>query len=127
MEKFILFIQEQFKRLSSEQKRLLALVCTIIFSLILIISVLMSIKKPVQVETPDITGRITVIIPIPAEEIFLPDEPDFIPGVLLYREQRSSWTSEDAQEFWQDPLTIGEEVWRERLEAAIDEFLESVP
>ncbi|MDR1251993.1 MAG: hypothetical protein LBK62_07475 [Treponema sp.] len=64
---------------------------------------------------------------IPPEELFLPDEPDFIPGVLLERERRTSWTAEDAAPYWQDPLRNGEEQWRERLEAAIDELLERVP
>jgi hypothetical protein len=64
---------------------------------------------------------------IPLEEIFLPDEPDFIPGVLLGRERRASWTDQDAAIFWQDPLKEGEERWREKIETAIDEFLERVP
>ena len=64
---------------------------------------------------------------IPPEEIFLPDEPDFVPGVLLERERRTDWTVLDAASFWQDPLKNGEERWRERVEAVIDEFLERVP
>jgi hypothetical protein len=64
---------------------------------------------------------------IPPEEIFLPDEPDFIPGVLLGREKRASWTDQDAAVFWQDPLKEGEERWREKIETAIDEFMERVP
>ncbi|MDR1278195.1 MAG: hypothetical protein LBK02_05550 [Treponema sp.] len=64
---------------------------------------------------------------IPREELFLPDEPDFIPGVLLERMPRESWTGEDAAPYWQDPLKSGEEPWREQAEAAIDELLERVP
>ncbi|MDR2434995.1 MAG: hypothetical protein LBD47_10570 [Treponema sp.] len=64
---------------------------------------------------------------IPPEELFLPDEPDFVPGVLLGREQRTSWTADDAALYWQDPLKNGGERWRERLEAAVDEVLERVP
>jgi hypothetical protein len=63
---------------------------------------------------------------IPPEELFLPDEPDFVPGVLLERERRTSWTVEDAAPFWQDPLKNGEEQWRERVEKSIDELLERV-
>jgi hypothetical protein len=66
-------------------------------------------------------------IAIPSEEIFLPDEPDFVPGVLLERERRAGWTAADAAPYWQDPLKNGEEYWRERIEAVIDEFLENVP
>jgi hypothetical protein len=64
---------------------------------------------------------------IPAEELFLPDEPDFVPGVLLEREQRSSWTEQDAAVYWRDPLENGEEERRENVEAAIDALLERVP
>jgi len=64
---------------------------------------------------------------IPPEELFLPDEPDFVPGVLLGREQRSEWTVEDAEPWWQNPLAGGEEQWRVRIERMIDEIMESVP
>jgi hypothetical protein len=64
---------------------------------------------------------------IPPEDMFLPGEPDFIPGVLPERERRDAWTVEDAAPYWRDPLKIGEEPWREQVEAAIDELLERVP
>jgi len=64
---------------------------------------------------------------IPPEELFLPEEPDFVPGVLLERDRRSSWTEEDASVYWRDPLRDGEEQWREEIETVIDEFMERVP
>jgi hypothetical protein len=64
---------------------------------------------------------------IPPEELFLPEEPDFIPGVLLERERRASWSVEDAESFWQDPLKNGEEQWRDQVEAIIGELMERVP
>jgi len=64
---------------------------------------------------------------IPPDELFLPDEPDFIPGVMLERERRTSWTDADAASLWQDPLKNGEEPWRNRIERTIDEIMESVP
>ena len=64
---------------------------------------------------------------IQPDELFLPDEPDFIPGVLLEREQRSIWTSEDAAPYWQDPLRSGEQVWRNQIERTINEIMENVP
>lgn len=75
---------------------------------------------------PPETGSPARVV-IPPEELFLPDEPDFVPGVLLGRERRTSWTAEDAALYWQDPLKNGEERWRERLEEAVDEVLERVP
>jgi hypothetical protein len=64
---------------------------------------------------------------IPPDDLFLPDEPDFIPGVMLEREQRTAWTAADAVPLWQDPLKNGEEPWRNRIEKTIDEIMESVP
>jgi hypothetical protein len=64
---------------------------------------------------------------IPSDDLFLPDEPDFVPGVMLEREQRTVWTDADAASLWQDPLKNGEEPWRNRVEKTIDEIMESVP
>ncbi|MDR2632781.1 MAG: hypothetical protein LBC51_04050 [Treponema sp.] len=64
---------------------------------------------------------------IAPEALFLPDEPDFLPEVLLEREQRNPWTVEDVRPFWTNPLQDDPEQWRERIKAAIDEFLEGVP
>jgi len=120
-------IQERFQKLSAEQKRRLAVICTAVFSLILIISVIVPISGKSRKKASVEAERTVIISPIPAEDIFLPDEPDFVPGVLLEREQRLSWTEDDASEYWQDPLKFGEEQWREKIEAAVDDFLEGVP
>jgi hypothetical protein len=76
------------------------------------------------------TGEMSGLIreaPIPPAELFLPDEPDFLPGVILQREPRKAWTAEEAEPFWYNPLERGEEEWRNRIRAALDEFLEHVP
>jgi hypothetical protein len=64
---------------------------------------------------------------IPPDDLFLPDEPDFVPGIRLEREQRTMWTADDAAPLWQDPLRNGEEPWRDHIERTIDEIMESVP
>ena len=64
---------------------------------------------------------------IPPDELFLPSEPDFIPGVMLEREQRTVWTAEDAAPLWQDPLKNGEQAWRDLIEKTIDDIMESIP
>ena len=64
---------------------------------------------------------------IPAEELFLPDEPDFVPGVILEREKRTQWTADDAMPWWQDPLKDGEQEWRDQIEKTVDVIMESVP
>jgi hypothetical protein len=63
---------------------------------------------------------------IPGDEFFLPDEPDFLPPVLLYREQKERWTDKDAAPFWTDPATLDDD-WRSNVTEYIDRLLESVP
>jgi hypothetical protein len=72
-------------------------------------------------------GGLSRDAPIPPEELFLPDEPDFLPGIIPEREQRALWTAEDAEPYWYRPLERGEEAWRNRIRATLDEFLEHVP
>jgi len=64
---------------------------------------------------------------IPPEELFLPDEPDIVPGVMLGRERREEWGIGDAEPWWQNPLADGEEQWRTRIDRMIDEIMENVP
>ena len=64
---------------------------------------------------------------IPPDELFLPFEPDFVPGVMLGRERRSEWTEEDAASLWQNPLKNGEQEWRNLIEETVDKIMESVP
>jgi len=126
-EQIIQNIKDWLRRLSDEQRKHLALICTAAFAVILTISVLMSIEWPEKKEKPLESDLFNRNIPVPAEELFLPGEPDYIPGVILEREQRTSWTEEDAKEFWQDPLRYGEEQWREKIEKTINEYMERVP
>lgn len=126
-DKIINFFLDKFKNSSDEEKRRIALICTAVVVFLLVLSVLLSLnypKKQKLAEEPETLDRQSAI---PAEELFLPDEPDFIPGVLLERERRSSWTEQDALMYWQDPMIIGEEPWRNKIESVIDDFLEQVP
>jgi len=127
LEKYIQNIKIWLSGLNAEQKRKIILICTAVFSALLTISVLISVIDFSENEKTDAPERLAVSSPIPAGEIFYPDEPDYIPGVILQRERRSSWTLQDASEYWQDPLKFGEEPWREIIEDAIDKLLEHVP
>ncbi|MDR1047587.1 MAG: hypothetical protein LBL64_07415 [Treponema sp.] len=64
---------------------------------------------------------------IQAQDLFLPDEPDFLPSLIPERERRETWTGEDAGEFWYDPLRHDERLWRERAGQTVDRLLESIP
>jgi hypothetical protein len=109
-ERIIAFFQDKYNKLTDEAKRKFALACTSVFVILLTLSVIVSIRKSAAenqlLEPPE---RTKINLAIPAEELFLPDEPDFLPGTLLERERRTSWTEQDAVEYWQDPLRSGEE------------------
>ena len=119
----------QYQKQTAVQKRRFIIICTAVFAAILTISVFISMKNSAAEEDEPFYApeKITINSPIPIEELFLPGEPDFIPGVIQEREKRLSWTEDDAAEFWQDPLRFGEEQWREKIEAAVNELLERVP
>jgi hypothetical protein len=85
-----------------------------------------SVERPVR-DRPSAGAGIFNPVPIPPEDLFLPEEPDFLPPVILERERREAWTEEDAEPFWYNPLEDGEEEWRELVEKLIDDLLERVP
>ncbi|MDR2071417.1 MAG: hypothetical protein LBP81_08395 [Treponema sp.] len=64
---------------------------------------------------------------VPPEEFFLPDEPDFLPETIPERERRESWTTDDVQPFWQNPLDEGTLVYTELMSKGIDDLMERVP
>ena len=127
MEKFIQIIKDKYSTLACRQKHQLAIALTIAFSLILTLSVLLPLWTHGRENGSPAPQRISIISPIPPQELFYPEEPDYVPAVILGREQRSVWEAEDAAEYWQDPLMFGEEKWRERIEKAIDDLLERIP
>jgi len=126
-ERIITFFKDLLNKMTGENKRRLILICTAIFAVLLTFSVIMSMEKPEKKYIPVESDRSRFNTAIPADEIFLPQEPDFLPGVILERERKTSWTEQDAGIYWLDPLKSGEEQWREKIETAVDEFLERVP
>jgi len=62
---------------------------------------------------------------IPPEELFIPDEPDFIPDFLLDREPRHFWSVDDIRPFWRSPGNPA--IWQDMIHSAVDELMESVP
>ena len=122
-DKFSLWLND----LSGEEKKRLVIYCTIGFSVLLTLSVVITLISAPKEKIPAELQRTRLNAAIPAEELFLPDEPDFLPGVLLERERRTSWSEHDAAEYWQNPLVSGEEQWRENIETFIDEYLERIP
>jgi hypothetical protein len=65
--------------------------------------------------------------PVPPEEFFLPEEPDFLPETLPEREKREAWTVEDARPFWIDPLDEGNAEYTDLMSTVIDDLMEKIP
>jgi hypothetical protein len=101
-----------------------ALVLVLIILLVIVAG--LSSKGP-EPDEPAAAAGIFTPLPIPPEDLFLPEEPDFLPPVILERERREFWTGEDAGPFWYRPREDGEEFWREQMEKLIDDLLERVP
>ncbi|MDR1444508.1 MAG: hypothetical protein LBI94_06480 [Treponema sp.] len=94
-------------------------------ALLILLPVMIAAGRPAPAKEPG-AGTFKAV-PVPPEDLFLPEEPDFLPPVILERERRDAWTADDAEPYWYNPLEEGEEGWREQVEKVIDELLERVP
>lgn len=63
---------------------------------------------------------------IPPEDIFLPDEPDFLPDVLLEK-QPKKWDTQDVRPFWTNPLENNTSQWEDDIENTVNEIMEKMP
>jgi len=65
--------------------------------------------------------------PIERNEIFMEDEPDFVPKFLYYREPQTRWTPEFVSRFWQ---TLDDKTLQDLQQAAdntMNRLLEAIP
>ena len=118
--------------LSPDKRRLaLILAAAVIIALLVIFAITKLAPDNQAGEVPAAVKKTVQESPvkpfIPPDGLFLPDEPDFIPGVMPDRPQRTEWTAEDASPYWQDPLKDGEEEWRNHIEKFVDEIMEKIP
>jgi hypothetical protein len=120
-------LDELFDRLPADRRIILTLAIGVPVILLLFITGASLMSKEKSVKPAALPTSSAVSLRIPAEDLFLPDEPDFVPGVILEREKRTQWTADDAMPWWQDPLKDGEQEWRDQIEKTVDEIMESVP
>jgi len=120
-------LDELFDRLPADRRIILTLAIGVPVILLLFITGALLMSKEKSVKPAALPASSAVSRRIPAEDLFLPDEPDFVPGVILEREKRTQWTADDAMPWWQDPLKDGEQEWRDQIEKTVDEIMESVP
>jgi hypothetical protein len=64
---------------------------------------------------------------LPPEELFLDNEPDFLPDVLLERKRRDKWNADDARPYWTDPGYEEAEVYENMMGSVVDGIMERVP
>ncbi|MDR2741924.1 MAG: hypothetical protein LBB98_07180 [Treponema sp.] len=89
------------KRVWKNAAFILAGFCALVLMVVVIISILnAAAKKP---SDPPVSFPVREI---PDDAFFMPEEPDFLPPVILYREQKERWTEEDAAPFWTDPAAL---------------------
>ena len=113
-------------KLPSDRRIVLIMAIGLPVVLLLFITGALLLSKDASVK-PELPASSVTPRRIPAEDLFLPDEPDFVPGVILEREKRTQWTADDAMPWWQDPLKDGEQEWRDQIEKTVDDIMESVP
>jgi hypothetical protein len=64
---------------------------------------------------------------LPPEELFLDDEPDFLPDLLPERERRDEWNADDARPYWTDPGDEGTGVYEDMITTVVDGIMERLP
>jgi hypothetical protein len=119
-------VKQLFLKFFPEKKQRIICASTAGGVIILIIFIISMMRSYAVVPNKERDITVTPNL-IPPEDFFLPDEPDYLPGVLLERERRESWTEEDAVDYWQNPMISGEDEWRNNIETAIDKFMERIP
>jgi hypothetical protein len=86
------------------------------------------VSKPGRAKAPIDTGIAELFgTVLPMEELFLAEEPDFLPPVLFERPRRDSWTLLDAEAYWEDPLNEGPELYEGIIRRIMDGIMEKVP
>jgi hypothetical protein len=101
--------------------------CAMLFVGLAVLTMVIERGKAEAVAAQSETERSFRALSVPSEEFFLPDEPDFLPGIILEREPRGAWSPEDAQSFWTNPSDGNEALWQERISSTIEDLLEGVP
>ena len=91
------------------------------FLVLAIVAGILSSKKK-QVVSPKIVAEGAGI---PADELFIPAEPDFLPEFVFEREKRSFWSLEDIRPYWKAPDK--NDRWIEEIKSAVDKLMEGIP
>ena len=119
-------IDRLLDRFPAGKKRLMVFVlggsaALLVVLLIAIIAVNAGRRRPEGNPIPGIAAGLS----IPAEDLFFPAEPDFMPDFVPERESRRFWSLDDIRRYWKAP--DNSEWWREEIKSAVDRLMEGVP
>jgi hypothetical protein len=108
------------------RKILMLAVGVIVFlSLTLVVISLINAESAKKLQSP-IPVENSRLISIPLEDIFLPDEPDFLPNAIL-KKQPKKWDAQDARPFWTNPLENDSFQWQDNIKNTVDKIMEKTP
>jgi len=110
-----------FKNLALDKKPpVFFITCGIVVFLLILITIAVALSTGGQ-------GVPSAALPIHAisqDELFIPAEPDFIPGFIPEREPRQFWSIEDILPHWTAPGAP--DFWQSVIQSAVDEIMENV-
>ncbi|MDR0683917.1 MAG: hypothetical protein LBF83_02165 [Spirochaetaceae bacterium] len=111
------------------QKRVrMIVVCSAVLIIAVPLAIFVTAKIVLTVDSKKNTKNYVFSFdPVAPEDFFIPEEPDFLPSVMLEREQKKTWSVEDAAEFWTPPSQFPREFWLEEVSNSIDRLLEPLP
>ena len=127
LEKFLDFADRFLDRIPKEKRKPALIMFGAVIFLCICVTVIALISGGSS--GSHITPQRTQIISgpeIPADELFYPSEPDFLPSLILERDPKNSWTASDLSLFWTDPLSGHENIWREFATETLDRLMEGV-
>ena len=125
VQKYLLSLENRFLHHFPEKKRRPILFgiwgLSMIFLILLILIPVTLSGRPGQAVVFRAAGDFT----IPAEELFFPSEPDFLPEFILEREPRNLWSLDDLRPYWR--TLEHPDLWRTQIKSAVDSLMENVP
>jgi hypothetical protein len=117
------------ERLDADPKLKLISAAAILGAVLVILGIMLFLTRNGRARRIQDSETIAEIfrVELPPEELFLDDEPDFLPEVLLERERRDEWNADDARPYWTDPGDEGIEVYEDMMGSVVDGIMERVP
>jgi hypothetical protein len=117
------------ERLDADPKLKLIAAGAILGTVLVILGMMVMLTRNNRARrTPDSESTAELFrMELPPEELFLDDEPDFLPELLPERERRDVWTADDIRPYWTDPENEDAEVYEEMMGAVVDGIMERLP